>query len=137
MEGPQENLVALEAKGELVYFVVRIILNLSRQTRNVFHKKFLDPNIVYDTEKVLYSSLPPSDHNHFEERKEREKKEEQILEEIRNLGEVFNTFYYNKLVDLIVEYGSASEVERRTGIGKWNISRAMKKIRTHLNDKIK
>lgn len=55
---PQAELMDIINQGNIIYYTVRIIINLSRQSKNTFQTTYFDKKIDYDTEKVLYSRSP-------------------------------------------------------------------------------
>jgi hypothetical protein len=48
LEKQTEEIVRIDQTGKMLYYVVRIIINLSRQQRNVYHSKYRDKKIAYD-----------------------------------------------------------------------------------------
>lgn len=139
LEYPCDKIVEVSNQGKIKYFVARIIINLFNQERNVFQKKYLNNKIDYDTEKVLYHSLPPSDYNHMEERKRREDVEDIILEGAEGIDERMgnDSFpYYENLIQALKKHGSMREVSRELGIPIASISMAIKRVRTHLKDNL-
>lgn len=134
LEKPCDEIVDVSEGNRFKWFVVRIILNQRRQQRAMYHTKYIDKRTEYDTDKVMYS-LPPSEVNTMEERIMREKKEEQLIEELSGIDiKMGNKRFpvYERLVELIVEYGGMREVSRRTGIPIATVSTAVKRVRTHL-----
>lgn len=129
-EKPHETIISLHKSNGLKYYVVRIILNLVNQKRNVYHKKYNDNSVVYDTEVLNHISY---DQESFEERDLIEQKEMAMVEEVNNLDKTFDTPYYRMLVNLVNEHGSQRAVSRLTGIPVSSICEAVKKVRNHLN----
>ncbi len=125
-----DKVIEAETDNKLRFYVVRIIINLSRQTRNIFHKKYLSNT----TTEIRTADLEYPEENHVEEKQEREKREESILKGIENLDDHFGTFYYRELIKAVARYGSMSETERQVGIPTCSISRAVKKVRDHLKE---
>jgi len=122
-----DQVIDAEANGKLKYYVVRIIINLSRQSRNIYFKKYLDNKTIYGDisdrpDEMICDSI---------------EKEEKILKEIGNMDEDLGTFYYRELVKLVAQEGSISKAGRKVGIPKSSISKAIKRVREHLNKKVK
>lgn len=139
LEKPHEEIIRISETGKLVYYVVRIILNLYRQERNVFHTKYLDKRIEYDTEKTN-SFQPEVEYFTIDKRQELEELEERFLQELDGIDGKMGGIdypYYQSLVELIVKYGSMAEVSRQTGIPKCTISRSVKRVRNYLNDNVR
>ena len=118
-----------EAK-QLTFYVVRIILNLVNQSRNIYHKTYINPAITYDNDK-LKDKYEESEN--FEERLKKEEKELKILKAFDNLDSVFNTFYYRRLIQEVAKQGGVRKASRATGIPRSSISDSIKKVREHLN----
>lgn len=125
-----------QMNGTFKYFVVRIILNLVRQKRNIFHKTYLDKTIEYNTDKLNYESCSPADRDIINERIERERAEDMKIQELIGIDEKLGNTdypYFEKTIRLINKYGSLSEASRQTGIPKTTIHRIVKKIKGHIN----
>lgn len=140
LEKNPTEIVRISESGKLLYYVVRIILNLSRQERNIFHTKYMDKRIDYDTEKVLYSTRNPAEVDTMEERQQRENQEDNFLTELSCIDEKLgnkNYPYYQSIVELIAKYGSMREVSRQTGIPKTTVARAAQRVRNHFNDNLR
>lgn len=121
-----------ELKGDLKYYVVKIVLNLVRQKRNVFHKKYLDNRIEYNTDKLILQSDNQPD---FSERVNKENFEDSLLEKIFGIDiELGNHSYpyYEAMIRLLAECGSLRNVTKKTGIPKSTVHRTVNKIRNHL-----
>lgn len=117
--------------GKLKFYVVRIIINMVSQQRNVFHKKYLNPNLEY-LENV-YEDTQITDPDEMTQREENEAEEVEMLKRISEMDSHFNTFFYRALTELHKRHGSMSKAGRETGIPVSTISRGFKKIREHLN----
>lgn len=125
-----------QMNGTFKYFVVRIILNLVRQEKNIFHKTYLDKTIEYDTDKLNYQTISPADIDTISERQQRENEEERIIRRFeiidRELGN--NSYPYHKeMIKLLVECGSNREVSRRTGIPHTTVDRTINHVRKYFN----
>lgn len=115
-------------RGQLRYFVVRIVINLVSQTRNVFHKQYLNKTVShpedvrddYDRELVM----------------EKEIRHENALRKISQMDEHFNTFYYRALTELVKRHGSMNKAAKASGIPLTTISNGFKKIRSHLKEAV-
>lgn len=139
LEKPAEEIERIDQEGKILYYVVRIILNLIRQERNVYHKTYLEKKIDYDTEKVLYSRSP-AEHGTIEERQEREDREDSFLVELEGIDAKIGNKgypYHQELINLIVKHGGIRETSRQTGIPKTTVARAVHKVRSHLNDNVR
>lgn len=121
--------------GDLKYYVVRVILNLVRQQKNVFHKTYLDKTIEYNTEKINYQVSSPAETDTISERIEKELSEEKIIVRLDTIDlELGNSSYpfHRELIKLINKYGTIREVEKITGIPRTTIHRTVKKVRDQL-----
>lgn len=128
LEIDRSKIIQLHKEGVLKYFVVRICLNLTRQKRNIYHKKYLD----YENKIQLPETLTIENPD-ISDRILKEDKELRLCNHIESdLENVFGTHYYKSLVKLIAEKGSMREVSRQTGIHISSISKAVKKVREHL-----
>ena len=113
-------------------FVIRIILNLVRQKRNIFHKKYLDRTVEYNTDKLSHF-LQDSDNT--EEMAERREIEEFLVSGVDGIDiELGNKRwpYHAAMIKLLVKFGSRVEVAKQTGISTVQIHRTLKRIREHL-----
>lgn len=130
-EKPSQLIIDLKKNKGLTYYVVRIILNLVNQKRNVYHKKYSDSTVIYDND-IVYQVQDESDP--IEERKSKEERELVLVDHINNrLDDQFKTPYYRMLVHLVNQHGSQRAVSRLTGIPVSSISEAVKRVRNHLN----
>ena len=130
---PCEKIISMN--GSLKYFTVRIILNLVRQKRNVFHKTYLDKTVEYNSDKFKYETSSPADVDTMAERCERENREESIINRIESIdAELGNTSfpYHHAMVELLSKLGSVRAVSDETGIPLTTAQRTFKKIRQHL-----
>jgi len=130
---PCEKIVQMN--GELKYFVVRIILNLVRQKRNIFHKTYLDKQVEYDTDKLNYQVSSPADVDTISERVEREKREEEQINKISGIDAELGNMgypYHEEMIRLLIKFGSNREIARKTGIPSTTVDRTINKIRNHL-----
>jgi hypothetical protein len=137
LEKPCEEIVAIYDRGGIRYYVVRVILNLFNQKRNVFQKTYLSGKVDYDTEKVLYHSTPPSELNQMEERQRREDIEDFILEGAAGIDSKMgnNSFpYYEHIINSLNKYGTMRETSRQLKIPVASISMAVKRVREYLKN---
>jgi len=118
-----------EAK-QLTFYVVRIILNLVNQSRNIYHKTYINPAITYDNDKLKDKY---EIEENFEERLRKENREVALINEFNNLDSTFNTFYYRRLIQEVAKTGGVRKASRATGIPRSSISDSIKKVREHLN----
>ena len=105
--------------GNLKYFVVRIILNLVRQKRNVFHKTYLDKTVEYNSDLLKYETSSPADVDTMAERHENEDKEEEIINRIESIDKELGNLsypYHRAMVELLSKLGSMRAVSYETGI---------------------
>lgn len=124
-----------QMNGSLKYFVVRIILNLVRQKRNIFHRTYLDKTIEYNTDKINYQASSPADHDTMMERIERENKEDQTISKLYGIDENMGNKeypYHQEIIKLILECGSMREVSRRTGIPDQSVRNTVYRVRKYL-----
>lgn len=124
-----------QMNGSFKYFVVRIILNLVRQKRNVFHKTYLDKTIEYNTDKLNYQATSPADMDTITDRATREQQEEDTIARLfgidEHLGNI-NYPYHEEMIKLVMLCGSGREASRRTGIPETTVRRTIKKVREYL-----
>lgn len=124
-----------QMNGSFKYFVVRIILNLVRQKRNVFHKTYLDKTVEYNTDRMNYQASSPADVDTITERMEREQREEAIISRISGIDESLgnhNYPYHEAMIALVVKLGSMRKAAIETGIPEKTVQRTVKRIREHL-----
>ncbi len=132
LEKPPQEIVRIAETGKLLYYVVRIILNLSRQERNIYHTKYLDKKTEYNTDRVLQSC---EEELGIEERQEKETAEDAALYEFRLMDDKLRPGgfpYYRSLVELVVKYGSLREAEQATGIPRSTLHDTIVKVRNYL-----
>ena len=109
LEKPSGEIIRISESGKLLYYVVRIILNLSRQERNVFHTKYMDKRIEYNTAKVNYSRSP-ADFNtmelarQFELANEYEQSVEFFKKEITQAEEISAYAYKKSLLEKVLQF---------------------------------
>jgi DNA-directed RNA polymerase specialized sigma24 family protein len=109
------------------YYVTRIIINLARRKRDIFHKKFIqeETNNLPEHYEVI-------DDNDIGQRLLNEQEEERILAKIDSIEHDTGRAYYRMLIEALKSCGSYRELSRRTGIPVASISGHMKLIRQHL-----
>jgi len=135
---PKAELRDIIEQGNIIYYTVRIIINLSRQNKNTFLTTYFDKRIDYDTEKVLYSRSP-ADFDTIGERQEREDKEDELLKELEGIDHKMgskNFPFYEKLIRIVAEHGGIREASRRTGIPKSSVHRSINRIKDHFKDRL-
>ncbi len=131
LETPCEKVA--EIGGGLKYYTVRVILNLVRQKKNVYHKKYRDPQVVYDTDKLVYQTASPDGIDTIGDRITREQKELDMISALDDLPKTKNGMpYYKILVELIAELGSHHAASRHLGIPRRSISDSVQRVREHL-----
>lgn len=128
LQTPCDRVEDIAGKGELKYYAVRIILNLARQKRNVYHTTYLGGLTEYDPNKE-----PAEEEDHTRERLIEENKEQMILTQLNNMDEAMGTFYHRELVSLVARLGSMGKASRQLGIPKSSIKYSIKKVRDYLN----
>lgn len=130
------NPETIEKSGsEFKYYVVRIIINLVNQQRNVFHKKYLNKTVVYNSDLLKYTSSSPADIDTMAERIQREKKEDEMAARLQDIDkEIGNNGYpfYREMVRLFFKFGSKVEISRQTGIPNVTVHRTLKRVREQL-----
>lgn len=113
--------------NQVKFYVVRVILNLVSQTRNVFHKKYLNNHSELKDIK---------DESDLELVLTKNKLLDKLDKEVLNMDNHFGHFYYRALVQLVTKHGSIREAARQTGIPKSTISVGMRIAKNYLKDKI-
>ncbi len=131
-EKPSETLLALHRTGGLKFYVVRVAMNLARQTRNVFHKKYLSGIVTYDSDQIQNVSAQDEC---LESRLIDEKKEQDMISELDKVDDPDKFPYYKMLLEQVSKHKSMRETARATGIHVSTISRSIKKIREHLHER--
>lgn len=124
-----------QMNGSFKYFVVRVILNLCRQKRNVFHRTYLDKTVEYNTDKLNYQATSPADQDTMGDRADRETREDETIMRLVGIDEQLGNKdypYHEQIVKLLAECGSLREVTKRTGIPHVTVHRTIKKVREHL-----
>lgn len=125
-----ELIQRLHEARQLTFYVVRIILNLVNQSRNIYHQTYINPAVTYDNDKLKDKH---EESECLEERLKKEEKELEVLNEFNNLDSTFNTFYYRRLIQEVAKTGGVRAASRATGIPRSSISDSIKKVREHLN----
>lgn len=115
----------LHDNNELIFYTVRIIINLRSQKKNVYHKKYKQHVEELDHDPA---ELPEEEGDRIHQ----EALELRMVEEVSRLDEKFGTFFYRELVEAVNRHGSMREASAKTGIPLSTISRAIKKVREHL-----
>jgi hypothetical protein len=120
----------LYQEQKIKYYVVRVIINLSRQKRNVFHRKYIIP----ETHCKLIEDIgePPAEQECFKERQKKEEQEAAMVNRVHDLDQEMNTPAYRLMALLVAKFGSQQEVSRVTGINQSVISRGLKKVRAKI-----
>ena len=121
----------IHESGRLMFYVVRIIINLARQKHNVYHVVYVTPRSMSEENIDL-----PDEVSDLESRALREGLEDQVFEDNQWIEDEFGTFFYRKLLEEIKKHGGMRAVSRATGIPVATVSRSVKKIRESLNKKI-
>jgi len=137
LEDKTGNVVKAYNNNQVRYYVIRIILNLVNQNRNIYHQQYILPHrFKSDIEDHPEIQARCYEDSEMQVRVLNEKEEEMILQEINNLEESFGTFFYKGLVDLVNEQNGMRKAARVTGIPVSTISRGIKKVREHINKKV-
>lgn len=129
-ENCSERILELHGRGELKFYLASVIV-----------KRTKDPNRWFRN----YGSFEDLPENHAQsadtfdinERLLFEEKEEKMLQEIEHLDDHFKTHFFRNVVKALAKHESMRELSRETGIPRNTISRAVKKVRDHLNEKFK
>jgi hypothetical protein len=116
---PEEKIIELHRKSELRYFVVRIIINLASQNRNVFHKKYLQT--YSEIGEIADEQVP-----------DREGYLKKLTDEFSKIDDHFGTFCHRVMIELVLKMGSVKKVSEETGIPKRTIYRTIETTRKHL-----
>jgi hypothetical protein len=136
----ESRLQKMQETGQLVFFVVRIILNMVKSTTSRFYKKF---RINNDELKESYTFVDirneePTEKEHIydltenEKRKEREELEDLALDSIDLLD-----WYESELLKLYIKHNNYRAIETVTGIPFSSVYKtiqgSIKKIRCQLS----
>jgi len=122
-------IIELHDNKQLVRYIARIIINLMRQSKNVFHRTYNKGVVELNTETLGYCEHP----DELQIRKFKEDSEDNVLQRIEGLDEELGTCYYRLLASAYKKHGSMREVSRQTGIPVMSISDSFKKLRKHLS----
>lgn len=132
-EKPHELILSLYNTSGLTYYVVRIVLNLVNQKRNIYHKTYNDYYITYDS-AIVEKREQGCEGMTIVERLKDEEKEEKLINHINNnLDEPDKFPYYRELVKQVTIHGGMRAASRATGIDVSVISRSIKKVREKLD----
>lgn len=132
-EKPADLILSLYNTSGLTFYVVRIVLNLVNQKRNIYHRTYNDYTVLYDTDKLSAVKVIHEEED-FEHRLKQEDKERAMIYEIENnLDTKFNTFYYRQLIEAVDRYGGIRATARALGIPKSSVHNSIKKVKDHLN----
>jgi hypothetical protein len=113
---------------EIIRYLARIVINLRRQKRNVFHQTYLNTNVTYNTDQVETLQVQESDQC-IKDRLQDEMNELELVKRVHELDGDLNTPAYRLMVILVERLGSQREVARVTGVHPSVISRGIKKVR--------
>lgn len=131
-ENYASRIVELELKGQLSYYIARIVINEAgnKGHSNWFKRKY---NLGFTVE---IGDLEAAEDDDIEQRQDREAWEDKVFEEIDRMDEEFGTFFYRQLIVAIQKHKSMRGASRETGIPVMTISRAVKKVRERINQRI-
>lgn len=121
--------------GKHRFHTVRTILNLTKYTRGVFHKKYLEPESMT---VEFTESVPCQPCEGIEIRRFKEEREDRVLEEIKHMDESEGLKtksgypFYLASIEAVRKYGGIRKASRATGIPKSTLARAVIKVREHL-----
>lgn len=123
-EWPDEKVLTLHRKGELEFFVVRVILNQIQSDTSPFYKKFR-------IQTLQLTNMEIAEHYGFEERQRKEALEDKVLLEIDNLH-----WYGAGLVKLYMQKGNYRALEVATGIPYISCYKTIQKSFKEIKSKI-
>ncbi len=122
-----DKIIELYQRGELQYYTAGIIIRQARQQRSLYNTTYPQKNTVGMTGRE------PADQDY----KEPPTITAEMLAEVDNHYRTDSEFpFYTKLVDALQRVKSMRELSRETGICLSTISKTMKKIRSHLKNKL-
>jgi len=134
------KLKGLHERGELIFYVVRVILSMAKSSTNNFFKKYKLTNEELHQEFTfvdIREDQPLQQTSYFEltdieQRNEREKLEDLAIEKINTLD-----WYSSELLKLYIKLGNYRAVEKETNIPfasiYQNIKKSINKIRCELS----
>lgn len=116
LKKPASLIVDLYKNNTLLYYSVRIIINIcAKRLRDKKH------------------TLPPSD---FNTRPDYYESGNEFIEAFNSM-QLNNGFpYHRSLIELIVKFGSQSEVSRQTGIPINSVNKSVKEVRRYIKSKL-
>lgn len=117
----------VQSANNLKAYVAKTIINMANFPRDIYFKKYVNPEFGKAQEAVLESL--PNEMNDLEERIKKEQNEQRYLTRIDSLIYCETNHYYGRLAKAINQHGSFREVSRQTGIPVSSISEAVKKLR--------
>lgn len=125
----EEKIIALHSRGELGFYVVRIILNQVKSKSSPFAKKYRAINLEL-TKDVGIDDL--SEVEEYEARLNKEKMEEEVIKEIDTLY-----WYDAEMIRLYLKLGNFRAIQKDTGIPFISCYKNIKKSLAALKDKAK
>jgi DNA-directed RNA polymerase specialized sigma24 family protein len=112
LESCQKKLNEINEKGQLTFYVVRIIINLTRQDKNVYLKKY---------------------GNHFTEYIDKGQADEDYTEDYESIRYVLeNDNYHMNMLKIYAAEGSMRAVSDKTGIPLSSVYNAIKTARVEV-----
>ena len=108
----------LESEGTIFYYSVVVIKNISRMQAR--ERKKQPVSLAFDVEERAAQSWDT----------------DKFMTEFDRMEEELGTFYHRELIKLIAQYGSQTEVAKRTGIPVRSISRSVSVVRNYIKGKV-
>lgn len=124
----EEKIIALHSRGELGFYVVRIILNQVKSKSSPFAKKYRATNYEL-TKDVGIDDL--SEVEEYQARLNKEKMEEEVIKEIDTLY-----WYDAELIKLYLKLGNFRAIEKETFIPFISCYKTIKKSMAVIKDKV-
>lgn len=131
---PHHFICSLFNSSGLTFYVVRSIINLSRNKHDVYLKNYTNQNI--DLLPDMPNEIPSHEDCDMEKREAEEQREIDLLFEINHRLDDPDRFpYYRSIIEQVAKHGGIRAASRELGIPKTTIFNSIKKVRDKLNGK--
>ena len=126
MKVDSEQLRLMYERNQIRFYVVRCIINLSRDKYKSYHKNYLTK-----TDEIT-GDLPDL----CEDKIDIELREGKFIKAISEMDNHFGTFFYRAICELVNKHGSIREVSRQTNIPLSTVHDAVKVARKYIKERI-
>lgn len=127
-ELPEEKIIGMHERKELEFYTVRVIINMCRNPRDPFSKRFRQFHFHFDDQHL---NIECSQATETEERELREIIEDMAIEEVDKL------YWYDRdVLKLYMKLGTLRAVSEKTRIPHTSIFHTVKKTAASIRGKI-